>query len=1196
MTEIAAPVPRRRKASPAPRTGARYQAKLTVGAVNDRHEQEADRLATAMTSPTPQRASLQRPPPAISGVAVRRMPATIPTGPEHDEELDTPEARGGAPAQRKAESAVSDAGGSVPASVERSINSMRSGSGSPLDATTRSSFEGHLGRDISAVRVHTGGGAAAAATALHARAFTVGNDIFFARGQYQPGTSQGRRLLAHEVTHTIQQSGGSAHAQRVQRDPDDGSPPEEKPLTWEDETSGVGVDIESKTITVAKLGLPPIEGHLKGTEPVPLWSAVAAGRREVPQKGQPFTLKKRSKRPAHNQRSAWQRFAREQWARSIKRALQAHISRQDESPAPVTTRNDEPYYYLNLEQGSSAGAPVGSILTGTTEDLASHPDLLLPNWGRESGRRLAKGRGYHVDHILEYQTGGALGARNTWLLQGSYNTSVGSRLKTYMSTEIDDVLRAAREHVDEDKLPATSQAARRKWTVKFKDVVQDAQAPRSPTNYWTKSDIRTGAHLQHLQALTGDQLETFGLRFSPGVTPRFHNVFASNQSSWYAKFPVTSGAIQKPIDNAFSGLSIESIDQTTYRVPVADGQGQLVTLEVGLSERRRGRVIDGTENKTFPVRIMQDTALLGFGGYLNTTDINRGLRNFKFKGMSPIRFSPVAFDSNGVLMAEGHVLSEKALLPGLAVPIRLHGNTVQMDFPLDAEQLNFGPLSIFDPTLSLGVNDNGFFVAGTAGIALAHVGTGEVRAVAQRDNVTIGGTFNLDVNFLESAEVAVLYSLTNDELSGSAELHVKQGTLPGVKSGVIRVGMTREAVSIDGTLDLSGPLDGSTLDVTYDPNSGLLIAANNIALPVTNLPGVENATVSMAATRDPETGEWRVGGSGQANLAAGGATGTFTIAIDGDAVQMRALANVAKGPASGFLLVQASNLPRDDEGNLIPDGEVGPMRVWGKGGASITFGEILTGTAILEYTEDGRVILVGDIALPPNFKVFEGWSQERSLVQFATPEFPIWGVSVAGFGVGIFASADTEISFDASLGPAWLRNAHVTATMDLDRPAEATVSGSALFEIPATAGLTLDVGGLLTARATIAYIQGRIGLEGRLGIDASAGAEVQVDWNQRDGLAVGALLKASATPKFTIGANASVTVGISIPGPDPSKTWGPWRKQLGEFGSGLALELEAPVAWSEANGLEFDLADLMPPRPSFDTQSMMDNGLDAVKS
>jgi hypothetical protein len=73
-------------------------------------------------------------------------------------------------------------------------------------------MEPRFGQDFSGVRVHTDAAAAASAAAVHARAYTVGSNIAFAAGAYSPSTTAGRRLLAHELVHTVQQGGGVARS------------------------------------------------------------------------------------------------------------------------------------------------------------------------------------------------------------------------------------------------------------------------------------------------------------------------------------------------------------------------------------------------------------------------------------------------------------------------------------------------------------------------------------------------------------------------------------------------------------------------------------------------------------------------------------------------------------------------------------------------------------------------------------------------------------------------------------------------------------------------------------------------------------------------------------------------------------------------------------------------------------------------
>lgn len=166
------------------------QRKLKVGSVNDPMEEEADNTADRV----------MRMPEGF----VQRKCAEC----EKEEQL-----------QRK------DDGGSVPsvsAAMDHAIRNS-SGRGSAMDGATQSFMSSRMGRDFSHVNIHSDGEAVQMNRKLSARAFTVGRDIYFNEGEYQPDSHKGRHLLAHELTHTIQQ-GGSTRAVQRQEDPDKKDP------------------------------------------------------------------------------------------------------------------------------------------------------------------------------------------------------------------------------------------------------------------------------------------------------------------------------------------------------------------------------------------------------------------------------------------------------------------------------------------------------------------------------------------------------------------------------------------------------------------------------------------------------------------------------------------------------------------------------------------------------------------------------------------------------------------------------------------------------------------------------------------------------------------------------------------------------------------------------------------------------------
>ena len=112
----------------------------------------------------------------------------------------------------------------VPPSVHEVLRSP----GQPLDVATRAFFEPRFGHDFSAVRIHTDAKAAESAQAVNALAYTVGQDVVFGAGQHAPEANVGRRLMAHELTHVVQQAQAIAFPSRLQRSNGDGEEVDER--------------------------------------------------------------------------------------------------------------------------------------------------------------------------------------------------------------------------------------------------------------------------------------------------------------------------------------------------------------------------------------------------------------------------------------------------------------------------------------------------------------------------------------------------------------------------------------------------------------------------------------------------------------------------------------------------------------------------------------------------------------------------------------------------------------------------------------------------------------------------------------------------------------------------------------------------------------------------------------------------------
>ena len=236
------------------------QPKLTVGPVNDQYEQEADRVAAQVVgqvnSPTTQRQEMpedeeelqtkplansiqrQEVPEEEEEIQTKALASTVQRQempeeeelqtkplvdsiqrqetPEEEEKLQTKRLANTLQRQDEPEEEElqtkpqlqrrADGSMAAPPAVEGAIHQAR-GSGQALSDATRQPMERAFGADFSRVKVHTDAQADQLNRSIQARAFTTGSDIFFRQGEHSPGTRAGQELLAHELTHVVQQGG-----------------------------------------------------------------------------------------------------------------------------------------------------------------------------------------------------------------------------------------------------------------------------------------------------------------------------------------------------------------------------------------------------------------------------------------------------------------------------------------------------------------------------------------------------------------------------------------------------------------------------------------------------------------------------------------------------------------------------------------------------------------------------------------------------------------------------------------------------------------------------------------------------------------------------------------------------------------------------------------------------------------------------
>jgi hypothetical protein len=176
------------------------QAKLSVSQPSDPYEQEADQVSERITN--------------MPDLGAQPVTQRVMISNEEKGEQKSDMAKASLVAEQ-------DVANGILPHAEEAISVASDSSGQPLPSNLQRKFEQALGSDLSTVRLHTGSRSIEANKAISALAYTTGGDIHFNEGQYNPQSSEGQRLLAHEVVHTVQQTVGNQAVQRlpVQRAP-----------------------------------------------------------------------------------------------------------------------------------------------------------------------------------------------------------------------------------------------------------------------------------------------------------------------------------------------------------------------------------------------------------------------------------------------------------------------------------------------------------------------------------------------------------------------------------------------------------------------------------------------------------------------------------------------------------------------------------------------------------------------------------------------------------------------------------------------------------------------------------------------------------------------------------------------------------------------------------------------------------------
>ncbi len=1006
----------------------------------------------------------------------------------------------------------------VPPDVERTLESQSGGQ--PLTREERSFFEPRFGRDLGNVRLHTDQQAAAAARDVNARAFTRGQDVYFADGQYQPHSDAGRRLMAHELTHTVQQSpppaavsaGPTAEAPVPQAPAPMAVPSASAPLQRSADASVIrrsngdaasapgdaaapmspktGVlDEATKTITFDEIKVPGFK--------------TSAHRKALYDK--PLTRPANYTRTVTDQRDVWKKGIAT--GGITPKLTKRYNDATANAPAPAE-------YIFKSPPGGQPRYFIGDLATVATE-------MTTPYWTSAGADRR-----YDVDHILELQLGGTNTLDNMELLESKKNSSSGSVIEKNIKAKAKEFVTATK-----GKYGSSDAEIAKNYNLTFSRAAGEGGDLAPRIDYWEQKDITAGEQIiDKVGVLTSADLDkekqVARIFPAPSGTPKEFKAgeISGSDAAWL-----------KPYTLVAKDLKTDEKDKDS---------SDFGTLTFTAPESKDWEVTD----KEMVINIARIPGAQ-YAGKWDKSQVRSKLSKWRKTGMSPVRIDDVDVTPAGMVVTGQISLEEVSFLKGVFVDFEMtHGSlTFSKEFSVGDFKAP-APLTVTDSTLKVSVGtESGVKIEGRVDFKIEKVGDGYLGAAASTTTgFGLEGGFNFDPNlFTPPARIDMSY--IDDKFKASGILTIPEGKVKGIKKGTITATYDAGVLSATGTADLDMPaVQQASMEVKYSEEAGLAIKGK--ATLKDGIPGIKSGSVE-AEVKQAEGG-WMVSATGTATSTIAGFDTALTISYTDGIFTAEATAGYKTAKLSGTVTVGVTNRAVDDTGKPT-GGASETLSAFGGGSIEAQLTPWLKGKVGVRIKPEGGVIVSGEIGLPAPIELFPEKKVETTLFSVSTTiPTPIPGVIVKiGGSLGAYAS----------FGPGQLKDAKIGVTYDPDHEEDTSITGSATFYVPAQAGLELGVSAGVGLGITGASVSGNLEIKGGLAIRGFGSAEAVVSWTPTQGLDLTATATFEAQPAFTFKINGFFLVealGFDI--------WKPtWNLASFEYGSNLTVGVSLPIHYRE---------------------------------
>ncbi len=1036
--------------------------------------------------------------------------------------------------QKKSENSPTQSAGH---GVESALAASK-GSGDRLPEGTRRQMESSIGSDFSGVRIHNDPGAAQMSRDLNAQAFTHGSDIYFNSGKYETTTKKGKHLLAHELTHTIQQGNG-LRTSRIQRNVSNpqaasgntASPPPGPPYKIKNDE--VDPTANPKTLKIDNISLPNFKKRNSGKYKLPI--------NTLPE------------RPETKQDKTW---------RDTVKAAGKINSRVADFLSKIQKPQGSDIYFLKAKQSEFR-------IFGTLKQLQE--DSYVPKW-----TRFGKGGLHQVDHVLEMQLGGADQMDNYELLDSTANNSAGPSIQAERERRITVSLNAFKK-AGVPGLPdvANMKSKQSDYIVIFNHIANwNLSVSGDGKIYWTREEIEDGKQLLQLRGMTAEEIAK-----SQGTQNELV-LYVNERSGSPIRIALPFAG---PITNWLPGIDLVGLQ---YNATPVDGD------KFGTASIQLNKDFSKNLKSTNPFDIVfNKTPGLLNTGYMKFTKEQQAISGLlRFSGLSPIVIDDFRLDEKKGIVINGKIKTDLPLFKGAEIDLMVSGKDIRVSktFSLGEVKSFPSPFKVTDISLSIFAStQSGFGVDGNIDFEVKNLGNGSIKAAAATsDGFGLSGEFIVDKKtFTGSIQVGYVKKLNDENGKWSIEgnLGIKEGVIKGVKKASLKAIYKDALLTMDGDAELTVPgIDKIKLHAEFAENGDFTFVAD---VELKKMTGIKSGKARVTIiSKGVESLKLGIGGEAELDFPViPNLNPKLTISYQDGVYEIRTKINYKKGRFEGTVEVGVTNRQVDEKGT--PQGEPqekGDVVVFGFGELKVDIYKGINGSVSVRLTPERNVLIGGKIEAKELKPFGEGFKYDKEILPFPTLEIPL--VGIPGMSVSAFVAGGVHFKF--SWDPLVLKEILIdfkeTNINELEK-ASLEISGSIGSSAHAEVYLSIEAG--LKARVLVATLSGSLGGEAGLGLDAEAGGKVDAAWDMEKGLRfkeIRAYLNVTPKAIFRLTGKVSVDLDLWVTTINLYEhKWVLAEKSLDL--SGITLKVDFPVKFNDNGDVELPSYESMNiQKPDFD--------------